>query len=182
MHFSEVAQRAFSFLERAGFSRVESGSAQLRYESEQTIVIIQWDGELEGYIGLRPRKGEPEVLFSLTDLLNMLGVDAPRQRAPFQVSDENRLPLFVDKVAQDMQTHGQPALAGDRMFFRKLGVFRTAQADALMRDTELRRVRSAADKAWRERDLHKLIGLYMSIEAELSEAEKGKLDYARKHV
>lgn len=81
----------------------------------------------------------------------------------------------------DMRVHAQPALAGDRMFFHRLKAFRNAQSQAYMQDMELRRVRSEADKAWHERRLGDLIGLYTSIASHLTESEKGKLDYAKKH-
>jgi hypothetical protein len=67
------------------------------------------------------------------------------------------------------------------MFLRRLKTFRSAQAQAFMRGMELRRVRKAADMAWQERDFDKLIGLYGSIEDELTASEKAKLVYAKQH-
>jgi len=185
MRFAEVAQLAFSFLEKTGFRLVQRGSTRLQYESDKAVVIIEWDarsGEMEVFVGLWPMKSEPQNVFSLTDLLNMQGVDAPKGRKPFQVVDERLLAQFLEKLAEDTQMHAQSALAGDRMFFRRLETFRSAQSEAYMRDMELRRLRSEADKAWGIRDLNKFISLYTPIENDLSEAEKGKLDYARKHV
>lgn len=185
MRFAEAARRALSFLEKAGFRLAQFGSTRLQYESDQAVVAIEWDprsGELEVFTGLLPKKGEPQEMFSLSDLLNMQGVDAPRRRMPFQVADEGGLAPFFEKLADDTRTHARSALAGDRMFFRRLKTFRSAQSQAYMRDMELRRVRSEAEQAWRDRDLNRLIKLYASIESHLSESEKGKLDYARKHM
>lgn len=184
MRFPDMARQAFSFLEDAGFHLIQRDPARLQYETDQAVVTIEWDarsGEMNVFIGLQPRKGEPLDAFSLSDLLGMQGVDVPERKMPIQVADESRLGPFLEKLAEDTRVHAQPALAGDRMFFHRLKAFRDARSQAYMRDMRLRHVRSEAERAWRERELDKVIGLYTSIEDELSESEKGKLDYARKH-
>jgi hypothetical protein len=185
VRFADVAEQAFSFLEKAGFRLAQRDSTRLQYESDHAVVVIEWDprsGEMEASIGLPAKRGERPDMFSLSDLLNMQGVGAPKRRMPFQVADEDRIAPFLQKLAEDTRTRAQSALAGDRMFFRRLHTFRSAQSRAYMRDMELRRVRSEAERAWRDRELNRVISLYSSIENDLSELEKGKLDYARKHV
>jgi len=184
MRFTDLAQQAFSFLEGTGFCLTQSDPAQLQYESPRAFVTIEWDcrsGELSVFMGLQPRTGEARDAFSLRDLLAMENVDAPERKMPFQVHEETELGPFLDKMAEDMRTHAQRALAGDQMFFRRLETFRGRQAEAYMRDMELRRVRTEADKAWLKRDLDKLIALYTSIEDQLSASEKAKLAYAKQH-
>jgi hypothetical protein len=184
MHFPDMAQEAFSFLERTGFRLTESGPTRLQYETAQAFVTVEWDtrsGELNVFVGLQSRKGEAGNAFSLTDLLAVEGVDAPERRMPFQIAEESKLRPFLDKLAEDMQVHAQPALAGDRMFFRRLNTFRSAQAQTYMRDMDLRRVRTEADKAWQKRELDKMVALYSSIEDQLTASEKAKLAYAKQH-
>jgi len=184
MRFAEAAKQAFSFLERAGFRLTESDPAQLKYESVQVFVTIEWDvrsGELEVFLSLQPRKGKARDSFSLRDLLGMEGVDAPERKMPFQVAEEGKLKPFIDKLAEDTRRHAQPALAGDRMYFRRLRAYRNAQAQMYMRDMELRRVRAEADKAWQKRELDKVVRLYASIEGQLTVSEKAKLAYAKQH-
>src|SRR5262245_28823929 len=121
MRFAEAAQQAFSFLEDAGFRLAESGPARLQYETARAFVTIDWDarsGELNVRVGLQPKHGEARDEFSLTDLLDMEGVDVPERKRPFQVADESQLSPFLEKLAADTQAHAQPALAGDRMLFR----------------------------------------------------------------
>ena len=179
-----MAQEAFSFLERAGFRLTESGPARLQYETAQAFVTIEWDsrsGEFNVFVGLQWRKGEAGNALPLTDLLAAQGVDAPDRRMPFQIAEESKLGPFLDKLANDMQVHAQPALAGDRMFFHRLNTFRSAQAHAYMRDMEPRRVRTEADKAWQKWELDKMVALYSSIEDQLTASEKAKLPYAKQH-
>jgi hypothetical protein len=183
VHFPDMAQQAFSFLEGAGFRLTQSGPARLQYETAQVFVAVEWDsrsGELNVFVGLQPRKDQADA-FSLTDLLAMEGVDVPERRMPFQIAEESKLRSFLDKLAEDMQVHAEPALAGDRMFFRRLDTFRSAQAQRYMRDMELRRVRTEADKAWQKRELDRMVALYSSIEDQLTASEKAKLAYAKQH-
>jgi hypothetical protein len=182
--FAEAAQVAFSFLESAGFRLVEQENARLGYESDQTLFSIEWDvrsGELNIFVGLKPRKGEKRDSFSLSDLLRMEGVDAPESLQPFQVSEEERLPAFLGRLAEDTRVHASSALAGDRMFFRRLEIFRNSQSSALLRDMTVRRVRLDADEAWRARDFNRVVDLYSLIGEEMNQAEKGRLEYARRH-
>lgn len=183
--FSNMAQRAFSFLEDAGFRLVKRDSTRLQCETDKVVVAVEWDsrsGEINVFVGRRPRNDGPQDAFSLRDLLAMQDVQVPERRMPFQVSEEGRLGPFLEKLAEDMRTYGQPALAGDRVFFRRLRAFRSAKSHAYMRDMELRHVRSEAEKAWRKRELDKVIELYSSIENDLTESERSKLDYARRHM
>jgi hypothetical protein len=184
MRFSEVAKQAFSYLDQAGFHLTQIDPDRLQYETTHAFVTVEWDarsGELNVFFGFQPRTGEKREAFSLTDLLAMENVDVPERKMPFQVADKSKLRPFLDKMAEDMRVHAQPALAGDRMFFYRLNAFRSAQAQTHMRDMESQRVRMEADKAWQKRDLEKLIDLYSLIEDRLTAAEKSKLAYARKH-
>lgn len=181
--FTEMAKRAFSFLEDEGFRLVRSESRALRYENCEVFVAVEWDarsGELNAYLGLQPKKGHRADAFSLNDLLGMEQAGNPGSMPP-QVADESRLEPFLEELATKMRTHAAPALDGDRMYFRRLETFRSAQSEKYMRDMELRQVRSEAENAWRERNFREVARLYRSIEHDLSESEKAKLAYARQH-
>lgn len=185
MRFVELAEKAFSPLGKAGFQLVQRSSARLQYESAQCAVAIEWDplsGELEAYFGLPSSSEERTEMFSLSDIQTMQSEGALTPRMPVQVAREDLLGPFLERLADDTWAHASLALAGDRMFFRRLKTFRSAQSSVFMRDMELRRVRSAADNAWREQNLVDIIKLYTSIEGDLTLSEKKKLDYARKHV
>jgi hypothetical protein len=174
-----MAKKAFSFLDGAGFRLAHIEPSHLRYESPNSVVSIYWDarsGELEALVGLRSSAGQQQDTYSLTDVVGMQGT----RTQPAQVADESRLQPFVDQLADDLRHCAQPALAGDRMFFQRLEAFRHANGEALTRDLQLRQVRSAAEVAWRNQDFAKVTELYSSVERDLSEVEKSKLEYARR--
>ena len=74
----------------------------------------------------------------------MEGVDVPEGKMPFQVANERQLRPFLKKMAEDIRNHARAAVAGDRMFFRRLEAFRSTQSQKYMRDMKLQRVRSEA--------------------------------------
>jgi len=183
--FFNTAKRSFSFLEDAGFRIVSCESTRLSYETDQVVVTISWDprsGELDIYVGRQSDKDKQGGSFSLEDILGMQRVDVPGRKTGFQVADESRLGAFLDELAKETRDHAQPALAGDRMFFHRLEVYRSAQAKALMQDMELRHIRTEAEKLWQERKFNKLIGLYTPVRDQLTESEQAKLAYAMKHA
>jgi hypothetical protein len=180
--FSDYVEEAFSFLMESGFRLVVHTATEMRYESSRVFVAVEWDprsGELNVFFGLQPTRGEPDRI-ALGDLLGMEAVDVPERRIPFQVADEAQLRPFVTNLAEDMRNHGQPALSGDRMFYRRLKAFRDARAQANMHEMKLRYVRSTVEEAWQQRDFAKVTELYASVEDELTDAERGKLAYARR--
>jgi hypothetical protein len=98
--FPDMASRAFSFLEDAGFRLVKRNRALVLYESEQAFVGIDWDapraGELNVYIGCWPEAGEPLKSFSLGDLLAMQGVKSPQSPGQFAFRKRTSSNLFLN--------------------------------------------------------------------------------------
>lgn len=181
--FVEMVERAFSFLEDAGFRRSEMEADLVTFESNRSFVAVSWDprsGELDAFIGLAPRTGRAQDEYSLADVMGAAGFPSSDCK-PAQVADEGRLEPFIVALADNVRTHAQPGLAGDRMYFRRLETFRGAKADAYMRDMKLRQVRAEVEKAWHDRQFEKVISLYSSVEGDLTESEVRKLEYAKQH-
>jgi hypothetical protein len=181
-HFDDMTARAFGFLTEVGFQIAARSAHQVEFESRTTVVTVCWDqrsGELEVFFELLPRSGASASKYSLRDVMDAQGVRG-YVSAP-QVADETRLQRWLENIASAVRNHAQPALIGDRMFYRRVETFRHAQAVAYTQSIRLRKVRGAAENAWRERDLKTVVSLYASIEPELTDAERLKLDYAKKH-
>lgn len=182
-HFVDMVERAFSFLEDSGFRRTNSKPGLVNYESDRSFVTVSWDarsGELDAFVGLVPRTGRAQDEYSLADILGVAGLPASDCK-PAQVADEGRLESFIATLASNVRTHAQAGLAGDRMYFRRLEAFRSAKADAYMRDMKLRQVRAEVEKAWRDRQFDEVVSLYTSVEDDLTESEARKLEYAKQH-
>ena len=183
-HLYYVVKNEFYFLEDIGFRVTKAAADEVRYESIHSNVVVSWDarsGELEIFIGLQPQVGLPGSMYALTDILDFEGAIALDRKRPFEVSDENRLQSFVRQLADEVRAYAQPALVGDRVFYGRLEAFRHTKAEALTRGINLRQVRSAAGAAWLRKDFKKVADLYTSIEGDLTEAEKRKLECARNY-
>jgi hypothetical protein len=184
MKFEEAATLEFSFLEQAGFRLIASGASRLLYESTAASVRVTWDvrsGELDVVFGRTSKRTVASELFSLTDVLSMEDVEVREGRMPFQVANEAKLRPFLQKLAEDTRIHAQQALSGNRLYFRRLQVFRSKQAESAMEAVEISRVRSEANRAWRVRDLSRVVALYTEIKDDLTDSEKARLKYATKH-
>lgn len=182
--FSEEAAEAFAFLGECGFRRDTNEANRLSLEGPRASVVVEWEprsGELTVYIGLRPRSGPTDELFTLDDILAMEAVGVDR-RAPIQIADSSKLRPFLDQLAGEIQKYAAPAVSGDRMFFQRLRAFRSARARAFEEDAVLRRIRSAAAEAWKDRDYEKVVSIFEPVEAELSDSERAKLQFAQRHV
>jgi hypothetical protein len=95
--FFDMVQQAFSFLEHSGFHLTNRAPSRLRYESAPVFVSIEWEarsGELNAWVG-----------------------HECRTKLRKKVSSGR----FSTKLAQDMQVHAQPAMAGDRVIFLPRG-------------------------------------------------------------
>jgi hypothetical protein len=176
-----MVQRAFSFLEQAGFRQSESAPGLVTFESDRSFLIVSWSsrsGELDAFIGLTPRTGLPQDQYSLADVMKAAGLPDCK---PAQVADESRLEPFIAMLADNVRTHAQAGLKGERMYFRRLEAYRSTNADAYMREMKLRQVRAEVEKAWRDRQFEKVVSLYASVEQHLTESEVRKLEYAKQH-
>jgi hypothetical protein len=73
-------------------------------------------------------------------------------------------------------------LNGDLEMLEKVQALRKEKSDAYIKEMNLRPIREMADIAWRQRDYVKFVGLYSSVEDDLTSVELKKLEYARKKI
>lgn len=180
--FPDLARRAFSFLGNAGFEITLVDAEELRYESSSVVVSVQWDarsGEHEVFVMLRSSDGGARTTYSLTDMLAMGGIRMDAQ--PPQVHDQDRLPPFLERSAEAIRTHCQDALSGQTSYFQRLEEFRRSNAEALTQQMVSQRVRTEVEQAWRSQEYGTVVELYTSILADLSDLEKSRLEYAKRH-
>lgn len=179
--FADLAKEEFAFLSRRGFSVFSDSPGEVRFHSKNAAVSVTWDrrsGELDVY--LEPlRDAETDKPYSLRDVLAMHGAALPEARQPFQVSELGKLQPFLHRLADDVSEYASEALAGDRMYYRRLSEFRSKQAQNFMRDMQVRRARANAAEAWKGREYGQVVEQFESIMDDLTPAERKKLEVAR---
>jgi len=184
--FIEQASNAFSFLNTKGFSIASLRHGELVYRKGRIFVTIDWSpksGEIEVFIGPQKDIDDQNESYSLTDILRMEGVFDERINLPFQVPHENKLTPFLRQLAEYVESYAEPALAGDRMFFRRLASYRNREARAFMTEMQIRQLRDKAETAWSNKDYAKVVELYSSVDKKhLTKIEVERLEYSRKKL
>jgi len=182
--FVEAAQAAFSFLvEDRGFRLVRlEPPTFLRYESD-TIFVNIYHGrqsyELNVEIG---RIADPMGRsYRLPEVLGALFGWDDRRRTYFQASSSPVVRRCIETIADLVTRHYQQVLMGDREALDRIAAHTAEKAHMLEKEAVQRRVRGAAEKAWRAKNYAKVRELYESIRDDLSLVERKRLEYAEKH-
>jgi hypothetical protein len=182
--FSELAKKAFLFLEVSGFQHPSFGEHELRYQSKNSFVIVKWDsrsGELDCYLGLVPFSEDPSRRYSLTDILKMQCAEEAVTR-PYQIAKETKLEASLNTLSSNIRKYASSALEGDRMFFRRLETFRQAQGRKLLSDINSATKRARAESAWNSKKFDEFIAIYEALDGSLTEVEQKKLEIARRKL
>jgi hypothetical protein len=180
--FADEARAAFSFLLDEGFRLALDGASLLEYESEASRVRVEWahrSGGVRVSLARRTAKAEPSW-YSLSDILRLRGELRPPDE--LRVPDEGRLAPMLEQIGDDLRLHGKKALLGEKGFFRRLEMFRRMHEQVFQEDVRLRRLRAAADEAWKRRDLRKARDFYAAMGSATTDIERARLEYAQKNA
>jgi len=183
LKFSELAREAFAFLnEEFGFRGRLEAEGLLRFEREDMFVLISYDArrsyELTLEIGRKQKM--PERVFNFGELLR--SVNAPNIPSSYQVTSENFLKFYLDKLAYSLRYYCTSILHNDAMALARLDKLRNIESAEFELASRLRRVREAVDVAWPARDYKAIVKALKSIEPHLSPSEKKRLEYSQKKL
>src|SRR5262249_44882596 len=117
--------------------------------------------------------------YSLSMVMERIGA---QERVFFQVSTAETVKKFVPKLADLVRTHAPAVLRGDPATFRKLMKTSLEMGERLHEEWRVKAAREKAATAWRSRDFLKVAELYDSILESLTQAEREKLNYAKRHL
>jgi hypothetical protein len=179
--FGEAAIRAFTFLTTEhGLRLMRREPGWVEFGGLAVVVAVQYDrqrGELDCLIGPVSREpGQPVTLYGLMSVIVAAGQQADAPLLPLTVTRVEELPGRLEQLAQLTRQFAYPLIAGDIHLFALL---EASQRQRAYHDW-LERVRRAAEQAWNERDFTRAVGLYSSIQQQLSTIEARKLDFARR--
>jgi len=182
--FREEVLSAFSFLvNEYGFRVVEDTSTFVKYESTNVFVNV-YHGRSSYVLGfeigqIRDLSNRNEVIYSLGDILDLLGKRQEERYTFFQASTNERVKEYVLKLALLVRKYGKGFLHGETRLFADLLEASWKKVKAYERETALARARKEAENAWRERDYAKLVEIYNPVREDLTPAELKKLEYAQ---
>ncbi|MEO6395191.1 MAG: hypothetical protein ABIO40_04705 [Devosia sp.] len=177
--FDEVVRAAFAFMEARGFAASAADPRNIVYQNGDVKLSVGWTDysyEIEIYISPKPSQ-----TFSLQAVLNFLSpAEAPHRTS--QVGEARKLAPVVGRLADTVRTLPPKALSGDASFFAEVDASQRQLAAAEHIRREIIQARATADKAWRAGDYAQVVGAFNAVEPHLSDADRKKLDLARRRV
>lgn len=190
--FEALARDAFSFLQDdLGFEVIESGETRVRYESLQRFVNVYYGRssyevgvEVGRWLEIDGRRAE-----QLFPLVHLLAVEEGRSDLDRirTATTGDQLARELARLASLLRDRATPLLTDGDDLFEAMSELNTVLSESYLEDIRAARLRARADDAWRRRDLETVLLAYSEIERELATvtlraSERGRLDYARKHV
>ncbi len=170
--FARAARSAFAFLEEFGFGVTAESSTFVRFESDAVFVNVfhgRGSYELGVEIGhLIEVDGElVEQKFPLADVV---ALSVPLDDVGFQsfaTTKADRLPTFLEQLADWTRRFAGPVLRGDPGVFVALSAANAQRSIAMQEAWRATRLRNAADVAGRAKDYPRVVDAYSEMISEL---------------
>jgi len=164
-------------------SMVRDDFEEVRFESNKVFVSIwrcpsrlEWDVE----VGLlRPMPDQEERFSVLGDLAVLDAPTNDRSRSTPMWPDK-LLPKALAERAQMLKEYGSSALVGDAPLFEKLSAARSKRTRAYWLARRVADATRKAADAFRREDWSDVVSLLEPVIADLSPAQRKKLEYARR--
>lgn len=174
------AERSFGFLllER-DYKCTESSPYRVRFESATVFVELVFDGDRSYELGLLVGKGDAySPPFSIDEILRLRRAPDAALFSLIQVTTDEAMAMWVQKLAEALRTHGGDFIARDSTSLAELADHRSKDARTHALELNLRAARADADAAWRKKDYWTVVKSLKPLRAALTAAEVGKLEYA----
>jgi hypothetical protein len=183
---SEVLSSFHFLVEDYSFKSVKTDITFVRYESESIFINI-YHGRKSYELGVEIGKLEKdpsvqEFGYTIGEIMDFVGVRKDLKFTFFQSSNKDQIKILVRKLAEYVKIYAGPILNGDLKILEKVQILQKEKSDAYIKEMNLRHIREMADAAWKQKDYVKFVGLYSSVEDDLTPAEAKKLEYARKKL
>lgn len=178
LHFSEKVRELFAFLEKFGFSEVESLPTIVRYKNS--------DIEVDVYHGRQSYEIGAEVAFSgerysISEIIQASDPGLFKQFRYAMTTTPEGVAKALEELSVLMRRFGSAALKGDTGFITTLAKQREQWSEDYALEVLAEQLRPKASEAFRRKDYSTAADLYSRIRKCLSTAELNKLNFAIKH-
>lgn len=180
--FSIKVKDIFKFLvSKYNFRLIEEVETFVRYESD-TVFINFYHGRSSFEIGVEMGllKHEGDSRFRLPTIMAALAPEY-KERVFFQANESKVVEKCLIKVSELLQKYCIALIKGDESTFLKVSVQQQLEGAKLHEEYTINPVKEDADKAWHEKRYADVVKLYSSVEHYLTNTEKKRLEFARKH-
>jgi len=181
--FAGAAEDAFRYLTDSGFRVLSADATIVRYSSTRVFVNVyhgRLSYELGIEVGLVGSGAEPG--YALEAFVRLSDPESASRIRNFVATTPDEVRVGLQRLAQQLKQHVEPALQGNTAIFAELHRQREEWSKSYAAEVLAGQIRPEADAAFRARDYRRFIELLSKIENALTSAEKQKLEYARRHV
>jgi len=179
--FAELVSKYFWYLETEyGYRLGESHDTAVRYQSSLLCVTVHHDRlsyEVDFFVS--PRSSETSVTYALAPILKALA-QGNVGATFFQASTRSSLEDCVATIADVVHRWCDALLKADKVTLNKVHKAYCEMGEETTSHYVVTPIKEKAHDAWRRRDYEEVIRLCQSIESELTEVERKRLDYARR--
>ena len=177
----------FNFLiKEYAFRLITEEETQVSFESDKVLINVYHEllsYELIFEIGIKPSAlGLIESKYTLSEIVELGNGQSDTKNVFFQASTASGVKKCISKMADLVNQYAQGALVGDKLVYEKLKLLQKHKSDKLINEMKLSRIRSKAEKLWKDKSYEQYINLYEGSQIELSIIELKKLEYAKKHI
>jgi hypothetical protein len=185
MRFPEIVTANFSFLvSKFGFKSAVVSEGEVRFDSSNVIVLLIYDFlrsyEVDFSVQLKMNASQP--FHSLGELLRFRGIDNSKKYECFASQDLKAVENYLQNVACIVEKEFGELLMGNVDQFSQLDAFRSKEAQEYTNEHRDKVLRSRAAIEWDRKDFSAFIKTMNSIDAELTETEKKKIEIAKKNL
>jgi hypothetical protein len=166
-----------------GFHEVPTAETEteLRYRNDVFDFVVGYNAySFEIWVRMIPTQRSAES-YSMSELMKLWKHPESSLYRDFSATNEPALRLGLKRLANllnDLRALGMSATSGEIFKLRSQKAFLTQQ---LQDEIICQQARAMAEKAWQNHNFVDVVRSLSTIEAFLSEAEKKKLDFAKKH-
>jgi hypothetical protein len=120
--------------------------------------------------------------YTMVDLLRVADPDRSRSYRQFSATTESAVEQGLASLESDFRRFGLQVLSGSHDFFEGMRQMRSLAAAEFGSELEDKQIRQRARSAWRDRDFSNVVKLYSILGDRLSQVERARVDYARRHL
>jgi len=182
---TETRQQFDPVAKQFGLVCVASTEWSLRYENDTVFLLVNYDGTRSYELGVEIGQWNtryPGPPFSLSEILRLRGIQDAVFVSGLMISDKAQLPNALSRLAKLTADHAADFLRGNEFSFAQVEKLRDKESSEFELASRLRYARSTVDVAWPAKDYEAVVRALEPLEAHLSEAEKKRLEYSRKHL
>jgi len=165
-----------------GFAISGENPYVVKFTSANVVLAVSHDRiSYEIDVSFAP-KADPSRRYSLRDILDLSWPARRDEHAFFQASQPGRIAECVRTIAGLLRDYGKTALTAEPATLAQMDDISRVRNEAYTKEVIQTPIRKAAEARWQDHDYVAVRDLYGSIESDLTQVEKKRLEYARSFI